>query len=34
LELNEKDKDGFYPLFSAVGNIEMIKLLMEYAEQH
>jgi len=34
--LNEKDKDGFYPLLKATtkNNIELIKLLMDYANKN
>jgi len=36
LELNEKNKDGYYPLSKSIDkkNIEMVKLLIEYANQH
>jgi len=36
LELNEKDKYGFYPLLWAIfwNNIEIVQLLIEYANQH
>ena len=36
LELNEKNEDGYYPLYWAIfkNNIEIVKLLLEYALQH
>ena len=36
LELNEKNKDGEYPLERAISynNIEIVKLLIEYVNQH
>ena len=36
LELNEKDEYGYYPLLLAISknNIEIVKLLLEYALQH
>ena len=38
LELNEKDKDGWYPLLDAIScynnNIEMVKLLIDYANKN
>ena len=36
LELNKKNKDGDYPLLCAIynNNIEIIKLLINYANQH
>jgi len=36
LELNEKDKDGYYPLYWAISknNIKIVQLLLEYANQH
>jgi len=36
LKLNEKDNIGYYPLYWAISynNIEIVKLLIEYANQH
>ena len=36
LELNEKDKDGQYPLYWAISNrnVEIVQLLLKYALQH
>ena len=36
MKLNEKDFDGNYPLLKAISNnnTEIVKLLIEYAEQH
>ena len=36
LKLNEKNKNGNYPLYSAISNnnIEIIQLLIGYANQH
>jgi len=36
LELNEKDKDGNYPLLLAIihNNIEIVLLLMDYANKN
>ena len=36
LNLNEKDKDRFYPLLKAIyeDNIEIVQLLIEYANRH
>ena len=34
--MNEKDRNGNYPLLTAISynNIEVVKLLIEYANQH
>ena len=36
LKLNEKDEDGYYSLLKAIfkDNIEIVQLLIEYANQH
>jgi len=36
LNINEKGKDGWYPLLRAVSNnnVEIVQLLLEYANQH
>jgi len=36
LKLNEKDEDGYYPLLIAIdnNNIKIVKILIEYANQH
>jgi len=36
LELNEKGKNGYYPLLESIykNNIEMVNLWIEYANQH
>ena len=36
MELNEKDKDGYYPLLETISNnnVEMVKSLIKYSNQH